>query len=96
MFRFGLIEQCVAQLESDRGPRARHCSAVTLKVSQNHREFESMATEQVLDPSLPSCRYLLSAILAMEPSDCLLSHARYTFSLPYALAINRISNSTLK
>ncbi|CAI8615487.1 unnamed protein product [Vicia faba] len=35
-----------------------------------------MAAEQVLDPSLPSCRYLLSAILAMEPSDCLLSHAR--------------------
>ncbi|GAU11547.1 hypothetical protein TSUD_345380 [Trifolium subterraneum] len=35
-----------------------------------------MATEQALDPSLPSCRYLLSALLAMEPSECLISHAR--------------------
>ncbi|XP_058740571.1 uncharacterized protein LOC131612837 [Vicia villosa] len=45
-------------------------------MNRNRGEFGSMATEQVLDPSLPSCRYLLSAILAMEPSDCLLSHAR--------------------
>ncbi|XP_045796567.1 protein-lysine N-methyltransferase EEF2KMT isoform X1 [Trifolium pratense] len=34
-----------------------------------------MATEQALDPSLPCCRYLLSALLAMEPSECLISHA---------------------
>ncbi|KAI5424278.1 hypothetical protein KIW84_030462 [Lathyrus oleraceus] len=45
-------------------------------MNQNRGEFGSMATEQALDLSLPSCRYLLSAILAMEPSDCLLSHAR--------------------
>nr|KYP71253.1 Protein FAM86A [Cajanus cajan] len=32
--------------------------------------------EEKLDPSLPCCRHLLSAILAMEPSECLISHAR--------------------
>lgn len=29
-----------------------------------------------MDPSLPGCKYLVSAILAMEPSECLISHAR--------------------
>ncbi|RYR52514.1 hypothetical protein Ahy_A06g027425 isoform B [Arachis hypogaea] len=41
---------------------------------------ESMATaaveEQELDPSLPACVNLISAILAMEPSDLVISHAR--------------------
>ncbi|XP_047152496.1 protein-lysine N-methyltransferase EEF2KMT-like isoform X1 [Vigna umbellata] len=32
--------------------------------------------EQDLDPSLPSSRHLLSSILAMEPSHCVISHAR--------------------
>ncbi|XP_047152493.1 protein-lysine N-methyltransferase EEF2KMT-like isoform X1 [Vigna umbellata] len=32
--------------------------------------------EQELDPSLPCSQRLLSAILAMEPSECLISHAR--------------------
>ncbi|KAL5156020.1 GDSL esterase/lipase [Glycine soja] len=32
--------------------------------------------EQELDPSVPCCQHLLSAILAMEPSECLISHAR--------------------
>ncbi|XP_057721234.1 branched-chain-amino-acid aminotransferase-like protein 2 [Arachis stenosperma] len=32
--------------------------------------------EQELDPSLPACVNLISAILAMEPSDLVISHAR--------------------
>ncbi|KAK7332952.1 hypothetical protein VNO80_29709 [Phaseolus coccineus] len=32
--------------------------------------------EQELDPSLPCCQRLLSAILAMETSECVISHAR--------------------
>ncbi|XP_027353438.1 protein-lysine N-methyltransferase EEF2KMT [Abrus precatorius] len=32
--------------------------------------------EQELDPSLPCCQHLVSAVLAMEPSECLISHAR--------------------
>ncbi|XP_061348431.1 uncharacterized protein LOC133293839 isoform X2 [Gastrolobium bilobum] len=32
--------------------------------------------EQELDPSLPCCVDMVSAILAMEPSECLISHAR--------------------
>ncbi|XP_014518572.1 protein-lysine N-methyltransferase EEF2KMT isoform X1 [Vigna radiata var. radiata] len=32
--------------------------------------------EEDLDPSLPSSRHLLSSILAMEPSHCVISHAR--------------------
>ncbi|KAJ1417097.1 S-adenosyl-L-methionine-dependent methyltransferase [Sesbania bispinosa] len=35
-----------------------------------------MAMEQELDPSLPCCQHLVSAFLAMEPSECLISHAR--------------------
>ena len=36
--------------------------------------------EQELDPSVPCCQHLLSAILAMEPSECLISHARFLFA----------------
>jgi hypothetical protein len=34
--------------------------------------------DQELDPSAPPCLYLLSAFLAMEPTDSLVTLARYS------------------
>lgn len=38
------------------------------------------AEEEIMDPSNPMCELLVAAFLAMEPTDCLISLAKYSSS----------------
>lgn len=49
-----------------------------------------VAMEQELDPSLPCRQRLLSAIIAMEPSECVISHARFLFLHSFFIFLFRL------